>query len=136
MMGYDFEVSYRKGAYNTVADALSIRPDNEAGQLMAISSFSTDLLYKIKESWKTDADVCKLIAKLETTVPNTTKYLWHKGELRRKGKLLMRKNAALRKELLDYFHNSPTKGHSGVSLTVNRITSGFYLKEMKKEVQW
>ncbi|KAL4302447.1 hypothetical protein GQ457_10G005140 [Hibiscus cannabinus] len=42
MMGYDFEVCYRKGASNTVADVLSRNPNFSQGVLMAISSFNSD----------------------------------------------------------------------------------------------
>ena len=51
MMGYDYEVVYRSGKSNTVADILSWKPKVVEGQLMSISTVTTDLLQRIKESW-------------------------------------------------------------------------------------
>lgn len=75
MMGYDFEVAYRKGVLNTVADALSRKPDVQ-GQLMAISTFSTELMDKVKRTWETDTDLVRLIDELKGQTDSHPKFTW------------------------------------------------------------
>ena len=58
MMEYDYDVFYRKGSTNTVADALSRKPQ---GSYYAISTITSDLLQQIKHSWVTDAAMIHLI---------------------------------------------------------------------------
>lgn len=62
---------------------------------MAIFSFSTNLLQIIKDSWKEDDDLVKLIGKLESASTNSTKYTWQRSELHKKEKSVMAKNAEL-----------------------------------------
>ncbi|GKB60231.1 ty3-gypsy retrotransposon protein [Tanacetum coccineum] len=76
MLGYDYEISYKKGSENTAANALS-----------KISSGS---------------ELCSLI--LSTIEDNTntgTKYTWTNRELRRKGKFVVGSDEQLRKTLSD-----------------------------------
>ena len=47
LMGYDYEISYKKGRENVLADALSIVPLSEL-VLMAISAISSDLMTQIQ----------------------------------------------------------------------------------------
>ena len=62
-MGYDYDISYKKGKENVVTDALS-RLHN--GKLMAIviSSIFTNLIQEIQKSWKNDPYIKDLISQL------------------------------------------------------------------------
>ncbi|KAL4312297.1 hypothetical protein GQ457_01G050670 [Hibiscus cannabinus] len=88
MMGYDFEVCYRKGASNTVADVLSRNPNFSQGVLMAINSFNSDWVSKISQSWTNDIKVQKIIREIEQNPTSHSKYTWDGKHLRRKGKLV------------------------------------------------
>lgn len=54
MMGFDYEIVYRNGVSNVVADSLSKLPLLE---FHTISAFQTDVMSKIKHNWM---QVCKL----------------------------------------------------------------------------
>ena len=71
MMGYDYEVIFRKGSSNTVADALSRKPHATFG---AISVVTSELLKKIQHSWVTDASLVHLLHKLKQSPDKHPKY--------------------------------------------------------------
>ena len=131
MMGYDYTLTFRKGANNVVADALSRLPTPEFN---AISLFTTDLLQKIKHSWVQDSALVHLLHKIQKGEASS-KYTWHNGQLRRRNKLMVGADAELRLELLKYFHSSPQGGHSGVEATMKRIAAVVYWKGLKKQLR-
>ena len=57
MMGYDYEVIFRKGVLNVAADALS---RISWGELNAISVINSDLMQRIQHSWVKDPDMVHL----------------------------------------------------------------------------
>ena len=73
--------------------------------------------------------------KLKTSTDKPSKYSWEKGQLRRKGKLVVGQDPKLREELLSLFHSSPIGGHSGAEVTMKRLGSVCYSKGLKKHVR-
>ena len=132
MMGYDFELIFRKGVQNQVADALSRLP---AGEINALTVFHNDLLKRISHSWLTDPHLVHLIHKAKTKSGSISKYTWQGEQLRRKGKLMVGADSDLRLELLKYFHSSAEGGHSGVEATMRRISAVIYWKRLKRVVR-
>lgn len=128
-MGYDYRLTYREGSNNVVADALSRNP---APTYMALSTISTCLLDRIKESWLKDPAYIQYLQKAKKDGSTSGKYIWQNGLLKRKGKLVVGKDVQLQRELLTYFHSSPSGGHSGMDAIVSRIASVLYWKGMKK----
>ena len=63
MIGYDFELIFRKGSSNQVIDALSKIPTIEFN---AIIVFQTDLLKRIAHSWLQDPRTVHLIHKAKS----------------------------------------------------------------------
>ena len=62
------------------------------------------------------------------------KYSLLDGMLRRKGKLVVGPDEALRQQLLQWMHDSPFGGHSGRQATLKRLQRLFYWKGMTKSV--
>ncbi|OMO96911.1 reverse transcriptase [Corchorus capsularis] len=124
----------RKGSSNMVADVLSRKPVPPAS-LMAISSAKTELWDKIQASWEKDERLQKIIQNLRGGVFSNSKYTWTRGQLHRKGKLVVGNDKELKKELLLYFHSSPFGGHAGNQATLSRISSVLYWKGMRKDVR-
>ncbi|GMJ10271.1 hypothetical protein HRI_004696300 [Hibiscus trionum] len=135
MLGYDYEVVYRKGNTNIVADALSRKPVNEGVELMAISSVDTGVMARVKNSWSNDDKLQKIITDLQGGSLKHHKYSWDEEILRRKGKILVGQDESLRKDLMNYFHCSPIGGHSGADVTVRRLSSIFFWKGLRKNVK-
>ncbi|GJV76968.1 retrotransposon-related protein [Tanacetum coccineum] len=81
LMGFDYEIMYKKGSENGAADALS--RVNTGGQLlhMVLTSVSSALLPKIVESWSSDTSLKSLIDNLKAGKPVSKHYSWtrHSG---------------------------------------------------------
>jgi len=61
MLGYDFEILYKKGKQNVVADAISRKDEDMEALLCTISVIQPDWINKAREEWKNDKKVWALI---------------------------------------------------------------------------
>jgi hypothetical protein len=134
LMEFDFSIEYRKGQDNVVADALSRIEEVERCTITTLH-IQSDLLNKIHLSWTADVNLQKLIQEVQQHSTAHKHYKWQNGELRRKGKLVVGNDAALRKELLQWLHSSATGGHSGISATMQRVKAVVYWKGLINDVK-
>ncbi|GJR68435.1 retrotransposon-related protein [Tanacetum coccineum] len=118
LLGYDYEIIYKKGSENLVVDALSMSPLPSL-QAMVITDISNDLLQRIKASWELDPSIQQIINKVKNRPVAGSKFKWQ-DELRRNDKLLIGADVNLRKELLKLYHDEPFGGHYGVEATYKR----------------
>jgi len=58
MLGYDFEIIYKKGKENVVANALSRKHEDIEGFLCAISLPQSDWVEEGKIEWNQDQKTC------------------------------------------------------------------------------
>ena len=65
MLGYDFEIIYKKGELNVVADALSRKNEEVEALLCAISIIQPDWITEARDEWKKDEDMWTLIQNLQ-----------------------------------------------------------------------
>nr|GEW56293.1 hypothetical protein [Tanacetum cinerariifolium] len=88
LLGHDYEIVYKKGSENIVADALS--KVDLSGELLRIiiSSVSSGVWNKVKDSWKNYLDNQNLIKSMENHMYKGNKYFWIGEILKRKGKVL------------------------------------------------
>ena len=134
LMAYDFDIVYKKGSENGVADALSRVPAVELWNL-ALSSVSSDINHQILDSYTRDPGVTQIIQELEQNSNSHSSFTWEKGELRRKGRVVVGKDPKLHSQILEWFHSSGLGGHSGVHATYQRISAILYWKGLWKEVR-
>ena len=64
MLGYDFEIIYKKGQLNLVADALSRKDEEVEALLCAISIIQPDWITESRDELKKNEEVWTLIQKL------------------------------------------------------------------------
>ncbi|KAA3469922.1 polyprotein [Gossypium australe] len=115
MLGYDFEVIYRKGINNRVADGLSRQPQLEQGYSV-ISS-----LIRVQQSYQADDKVAHIIQEVQHKSLQHQKYFWDGSFLRRKGKI--------------HFHESVVGRHSGIHTSRKRLASLVYWKGLTIDVK-
>lgn len=134
LMGFEFEIHYKERRENKAADALSRIEGAELLPLI-LNSVSMDLMQQIRDSWITDSQVQKLISELQQNSQSHPHYSWHIDTLRRKGKLVIGNDNAIKQFILQWLHDSATGGHSGRDHTAARVKARFYWKGMTKDVQ-
>ncbi|GJX89623.1 putative mitochondrial protein [Tanacetum coccineum] len=135
LLGYDYEIVYKKGSENVVADALSRMDSSGEFLQISVSSVSSGVWDKVKDSWKNDLDTQNLIKSLEHHSYKGNKYSWTGEILKRKGKVVVGNDPELRKELVQHFHDEAIGGHSGAHVTMKKLGSLFYWKGLKKMVK-
>lgn len=71
-MGYDYDINYKKGKQNTVADAI-FRKDNPV-ELCNISGVHVPLLDAVKLSWPHDSSLQKLLHDIHVGFSHKPRY--------------------------------------------------------------
>ncbi|GJS59021.1 reverse transcriptase [Tanacetum coccineum] len=134
LLGFDYDIEYKKGADNTAADAWSrIERQMELFSLLAVAS--NELMDAVIATWSTDPILKEIVAGLKSNTSKTSKYVWQNDHLRRKNKWVVGQDVELRKKLIDHFHSSTIWGQSGVQATTKRLTTYFYWKGLRKMVK-
>jgi hypothetical protein len=116
LFGYDYEIIYKKGKDNVVADALSRKYEDE-GSLFSLSFIVPDCLQAVRQEWLQDPKSSHMIQQLQTKAPAPLGYSWLQDELRYKGRLYLSKQSKLKSTVLSELHATPTVGHSGFTKT-------------------
>lgn len=75
MLGYDYEISYKKGKDNVAADALS-RKFKDVGTLHTLSLPTLDWIQEVQQEWKQDVPTQQLIQQLITDSTTKPGYSW------------------------------------------------------------
>lgn len=127
-MGLSYQVHYKKGRENRVADALSRRW--EEADLANITIVTPTWIDEAKESYIDDPKIQKLIQQLQSQTP-LPNYRMTDGLIQYKGKLLNGKGAGLRERLIEAIHTDPNKRRSSVHGTYQRAKGVFYWKGLK-----
>ena len=65
MLGYEFEIIYKKGKLNVVVDALSRKNEEVEALLCAIYIIQPDWITEARDEWTKDEEVWTLIQKLQ-----------------------------------------------------------------------
>ena len=121
MLGYEFEIIYKKGKPNVVANALSRKNEEVEALLYAISIIQPDWITKARDEWKKDEEVWTLIQKLQQDPSTYDTFSWKNDSLWYKDHLYLCKNSQLKQNIILYLHTSTLGGHSGFLKTYHRV---------------
>ena len=126
MLGYDFEIIYKKGKQNVVADALSRKDEDVEALLCAISIIQPDWINEAREEWKNDEEVWALIRKLQQESSTFDTFSWQNDSLWYKDRLYLCKNSQLKQKILMELHTYPLGGHSGFLKLTTGLRRNFF----------
>jgi hypothetical protein len=80
LFGYDYEIIYKKGKDNLVADALSQKYEDE-GSIFSLSFILPNWLQAIHQEWIQDPKSSHLIQQLQSNAPASLGYSWLHDEI-------------------------------------------------------
>ena len=134
LLGFDYEIEYRRGKDNLAADALS-RVSHKELCALTLSSISTQIMGDIKKTWETDPTLQQLIAELIKDASSHPSYSWVNDTLIRKGKVVVGHDPELQTRLIKLYQYSAVGGHSGATVTSKKVGQVFYWKKLQRVVR-
>ena len=81
MLGYEFEIIYKKGKKNVVVDALSRKNEDVEALLYTISILQLEWMVEARDEWKNDEEVWTLIHKLQQDPNSSDTFSWKNHSL-------------------------------------------------------
>lgn len=106
LMGSNFDIVFKTGQENKVADALSRQGSDEEGNMAALSIVQIDWLATLNQAWQQDLDLKTLIEELTTDPTSHDKYSWSHGVLTYKGRLVVGPEKGLKHLIMLEVHAS------------------------------
>ncbi|GKB30446.1 ty3-gypsy retrotransposon protein [Tanacetum coccineum] len=131
LLGYDFEVHYKPGKENRVADALS---RVEETQFLSLSVPTFPWLNELRGYYTSTPEGQLLLENVTNKIDSVTDYHIHDGLVYVHHRLFIPNIPSLRLKLLQEFHSSPIGGHSGVNATIRRLNGSFVWPQLRKDV--
>lgn len=133
LMGFTFDIKFKPGAANKIADALS-REFVEEAELMALVSVGGVQWDSFLPEIHNDIFIQQLKHELiKGTAPKG--YSLESDLVRYKGRLVIPPKSKLVTILLQEYHDTPAGGHSGDFKTYQRLAQEWYWPGMRKCVQ-
>lgn len=134
LLGFDFEVVYKVGVENKVADALSMQ--HEEATIQTMLSFPIWTQGKqLQQEVMQDPVLKGIIKAIQSDPTSKPGFVLKGGVLFYKNRLVIPAKSPIIDDLLRDFHSSPSGGHSGYLRTYRRMAGTLYWQGMMKRVQ-
>jgi hypothetical protein len=133
LMGFQYQVLYKKGAENRAADALSRRP--AADECSSISAVKPAWIETVTDGYASDPKATQLLTELALQSPNDKGYSLHQGVIRYKGRVWLGSHTSAHQAVLQALHNSGLGGHSGSLVTYQKVKHLFHWPNMRKDIE-
>ena len=127
LIGFDFEVKYKLGRENNVADALSRQM-----QYATIAMVQCEAWEGLEEEIQGDEKLKNLIQDLVSNSTSHPGYQLRGGKLFHEGRIVIPKQSPRIAWILHEFHDTATGGHSGYLRTYKKIAGLVYWEGMRK----
>jgi hypothetical protein len=126
MLGYNFEIIYKKGKKNVVADALSRKDEYVDAFLCDISIMKPNWITKPRYEWKNDEEVWTPIQRLQQDSSASDTFTWKNDSLWYTNHLYLCKNSQIKQKVIFELHTSLVGGNSGFFKTYHRVKREFF----------
>lgn len=136
LVGYSYEIIYKPGKENVVADALSrIEEENPTPIFAALSAPSCSIASQLQHFFTHNTAGQQMLNKLQTDQNMQQKFSMKSGLLYFKDRIFIPSESGLIPSILEEFHSSPVGGHSGIKATLARLSTLFYWPGMHADVK-
>lgn len=144
LLGFDYEILYRPGKSNNVADALSRRDSagnnedellQDEEELGLVTSPSSEIWSEIEQAAKNDAEMVAARAKIESEPTAMDGIRIRRGLLIIQDRVWVPNDQLLKTKILSEFHSSLSAGHSGELRTYHRLAQVFWWEGVRGDVR-
>ncbi|MCH79856.1 Ty3/gypsy retrotransposon protein, partial [Trifolium medium] len=135
LLGYHYEIQYKSGVTNVVADALSRAPESTSSVIMQLTVPQFLFLEELKQELLADPVFIDLRDRCLADPLSLPDFHVVDGLLLRRGRIWVSPASRFKQLLLREFHETLVGGHAGLSRTMKRLAENFYWDNMKKEAQ-
>ncbi|KAL0444497.1 UNVERIFIED_CONTAM: RNA-directed DNA polymerase [Sesamum latifolium] len=130
-----FEIHFKPGRENVVADALSRLPEPSLASLAALSFFKTAVVNQLQHFFASTAVGRVLLQKFRADSKMQHFFLERGGIQYHHNILFIPPNLGITSSLLTEFHSSPVRGHLGTKATLALLLESLYLLGMLANVK-
>lgn len=108
LLGLDYEIVYKKGVDNKVADALSrLSGHDNTWELSAISTLNLTWIQEVIESYTSDITAQQMITGIITKEPAYAQYQYTKGLIKIGDRIYIGTSGNVRQNLMQELHDGP-----------------------------
>lgn len=133
LLGYDYNIQYKSGKSNLVADALSRLPVAATYYVLSILNFS--FLEQLQHSLHNSSDFTALKTAILADPSSHSDYSIHGDLIMYKGRIWMDSSNPSKQLLLEEFHKTSLGGHMGVAKTLHHLQANFWWHDMRIDVK-
>ncbi|CAM8878468.1 unnamed protein product [Rhodiola kirilowii] len=135
LIGFDFEVRYKPGRLNNVADALSRLPEASLSTMQGISRPIFGILQTLRHMFSIDGEAKTLFLEIQSQPDQHVGFQIRDGLVLYKDRLWVPEDSALRHLILQEYHDTLLGGHAGIQRTMARVSSHFYWRGMQGDIK-
>ena len=135
LLGLSYEIQYKKGRENVVADALSRRASSEEGDCTALVCVIPEWIQEVIGSYKGDTQTQDLIRQLLLAPDSQPDFTYQDGVVRYKGRILVGSEGNVRRKIIAAVHDSQLGGHSGIQASYLRAKQLFHWPGMHRDIK-
>jgi hypothetical protein len=135
LLGYHYEIQYRPGTTNIVADALSRSEQVQTASFYLLSTPHLTFLDELRQELAADTAFVALCDKYKADPSLLPGFKLTNGLLLYKGRIWLSPSSRFKTLLLQEYHDSLIAGHAGISKTMKRLAENFFWDHMRRDVQ-
>jgi len=135
LLGFDYDIQYKAGNSNVVADSLSRISNSAQGQCLILSVPHPEFLQQLKQSLLANPDFRRHREAIQATPTDHPDFSISGDFVLFKGAIWINEQNPFIPALLHEYHASPLAGHFGVKKTLHRLRPNFQWTNMLRDIK-